>query len=183
MLSIQCTFSHLFEWSGPGLLNFSHIPPFLSPLLLVTTMSQRHHCNTLLTALLLDYTLLTHASPGQNQWWLQSFLLCIDLCIYFWLHGVFAAAHRLFLVATSGGYSLVAAHRLLIAVPWLLLLQSTGSRHSGLVAAVLRLSRSTARGILVLRPGTEPALAGGFLTTGPPGKSQNFYECGLGGMT
>ena len=85
--------------------------------------------------------------------------------------------------AASGGYSLVAAHRLLIAVPWLLLLQSTGSRHSGLVAAVLRLSRSTARGILVLRPGTEPALAGGFLTTGPPGKSQNFYECGLGGMT
>ena len=85
------------------------------------------------------------------------------------------AAHRLFLVAASGGYSLVAAHRLLIAVPWLLLLQSMSSRHAGLVAVVLRLSCSTARWILVLRPGTEAALAGGFLTTGPPGKSQNFY--------
>ena len=33
-------------------------------------------------------------------------------------------------------------------------------------------------GILVLRPGiepTSPALEGGFLTTGPPGKSQGCY--------
>ena len=40
------------------------------------------------------------------------------------------------------------------------------------------LSCATACGILVPQPGIEPmspALAGGFLTTGPPGKSQDFY--------
>ena len=46
----------------------------------------------------------------------------------------------------------------------------------GLKAVGHRLSCPTARGILVSRPGIEPvspALAGRFLTTGPPGKSLN----------
>ena len=50
-------------------------------------------------------------------------------------------------------------------------------RHMGfslVVARGLRLSCPVACGILVPRPGIEPmssALEGGFLTTGPPGKS------------
>ena len=38
------------------------------------------------------------------------------MCIYFWLHWVFVAAHGIFLVATSRGYSLIAMHGFLIAV-------------------------------------------------------------------
>ena len=83
----------------------------------------------------------------------------IFLYIYFWLLWVLVAAHRLF-------------------IAWLLLLQSTGSRlmdckvwaqyswPTGLVACSIA--------ILVLGPGiepTSPAMAGGFFTTGPPGKS------------
>ena len=47
-------------------------------------------------------------------------------------------------------------------------------QHTGSVVAELRLSRPEASGILVPPPGMEPAapaLEGGFLTTGPPGKS------------
>ena len=40
----------------------------------------------------------------------------IILFIYFWLNWVFAAAHRLSLVAMSGVYSLVVGHVLLFAV-------------------------------------------------------------------
>ena len=56
-------------------------------------------------------------------------------------------------------------------------LSSCGMRapeHTGSVVAACRLSCPTACGILVPRPGIEPAspaLEGGFLTTGPPGKS------------
>ena len=63
--------------------------------------------------------------------------------------------------------SLVVTHRL----------SSCGTRaaeHAGSVVAVHGLSCPTACGILVPRPGIEPAspaLEGGFLTTGPPGKS------------
>ena len=38
------------------------------------------------------------------------------LFLYLWLHWVFVAAHRLFLVAVSGGYPSVAALGLLSAV-------------------------------------------------------------------
>ena len=38
------------------------------------------------------------------------------LFISFWLHWVFIVAHRLSLVAASGGYSLVVVHGLLIAL-------------------------------------------------------------------
>ena len=50
------------------------------------------------------------------------------------------------------------------------------------VVAVNRLSRSTECGVLLLRPGIEPmspALQGGFLTTGPPGKSPKPGLCVL----
>ena len=49
----------------------------------------------------------------------------------------------------------------------------------GSVVAVRELSCPTAWGILVLQPGIEPAspaLEGGFLTTGPPGKSQLYFN-------
>ena len=62
---------------------------------------------------------------------------------YFWLHQVLVAESL-----QCSGFSLVEAREL---------------------------SFSAACGILVLRPGiepTSPALEGGFLTTGPPGKSQ-----------
>ena len=45
------------------------------------------------------------------------------------------------------------------------------------VVAAFRLSCFAACGILVLRPGIKPAslaLQGGFYTTGPPGKSQDW---------
>ena len=69
---------------------------------------------------------------------------------------------------------------------WLLLLRSTGSRHTGfsscgLQALERRLSSCGAQALLLSGmwdlpgPGIEPvspALAGGFLATVPPGKSQ-----------
>ena len=51
-------------------------------------------------------------------------------------------------------------------------------RHAGSLVAARSLSCPTACGILVPRPGIEPvslALEGGFLTTGPPGKSQSYF--------
>ena len=47
---------------------------------------------------------------------LSSGLLFIYLLTYFWLYWVFVAAHRLSLVAASGGYSPSAWHGLLIVV-------------------------------------------------------------------
>ena len=60
------------------------------------------------------------------------------------------------------------------------LLSSCGTQaleHTGPVVAVRGLSCPAACAILVPRPGIEPAspaLAGGFLTTGPPGKSREL---------
>ena len=53
------------------------------------------------------------------------------LFIYFWLHWVFVATCRLSLVAASGGYPLLWCVG--FSSWWLLLLQSTGSRHVGSV--------------------------------------------------
>ena len=47
----------------------------------------------------------------------------------FWLHWVFVAAHGLSLVVASGGYSLLWCT--VFSLWWLLLLWSTGSRHTG----------------------------------------------------
>ena len=76
--------------------------------------------------------------------------------IFFWLHWVFAAAHRLSLIAVRrashcGGLSCCGAQAL---------------RLVGLVVHVL--SCSAACGIFLHQ--VTPALQGGFLTTAPPGK-------------
>ena len=83
----------------------------------------------------------------------------------------FSLFEPLFLDLASLG--LVAAHRF----------SSCGPPECAVsAAAVCGPSRSTACGILVAWPGTEPsspALQGGFLTTGPPGKSHESFSCSL----
>ena len=90
--------------------------------------------------------------------------------------------HSLSLVAASWGYSSLRCAG--FSLRWLLLLWSTGSRHAGFSscgsrALEHRLSSCGARASLLRGtwdlpgPGLEPvspALAGGFLTTAPPGK-------------
>ena len=79
--------------------------------------------------------------------------------------------YGLSLAVTSGGYSLVKVPRLLIVVASLVGLSGFSHCSSGLSCTV-------ACGILVPRPGIEPVspeLAGGFSTTGPPGKSQEKF--------
>ena len=116
--------------------------------------------------------------------------LFIYLFIYFWLHWVLVAARRLSLVSASGGHSPLRCVGL--SPQWPLLLQSMGSRHVGSVVVACRLS-SCGVWTLECRPSTcvtwaqllrsmwdlprprlepmSPALAGGFPTTAPPGKS------------
>ena len=91
--------------------------------------------------------------------------------------------HGLSLVAASGGYSLLQCTD--FSLRWLLLLWNTGSRHAGFSncgsqALERRLSSCGARAWLLRGmwnlPGPElepvsPALAGGVLTTAPPGKA------------
>ena len=108
----------------------------------------------------------------------------INLFIYLWLCWVFVAAHVLSLVAASGGYS--STWCMDFSLWCLLLLWSTGSRHTGFSSSCgsraleHRLSScgtwaQLLHGMWDLPgPGLEPvspALAGGFLTTVPPGKS------------
>ena len=110
--------------------------------------------------------------------------------------------HGLSLVAASGGYSSLTCTG--FSSWWLLLLRSTGSRHVGFSSCGTWASVIVARGLsrcglwalehrlsscgtrtLLLRgmwdlPGpriepTYPALAGGFLTTVPPGKFLYWY--------
>ena len=81
------------------------------------------------------------------------------------LHWVFVAVPRLSLVAASGGYSLVAAWGLFVVVEHRLQeLWHTGS-------AVLCYVGIPGLGIGPV----SPALAGRFLTTGPPGKSATAF--------
>ena len=58
-----------------------------------------------------------------------SFFFLINLFIYFWLSWVFVAVRGLSLVAASGGYSSLRCAG--FSLRWLLLLRSTGSRHTG----------------------------------------------------
>ena len=133
---------------------------------------------TILTCLIISSCFNLHFSFFLNIY----IYLFIYLFIYFWLHWVFAAAHGLSPVAASGGHpSLRCAGPSLC---WLLLLQSMGSRRVGFSscgswALERRLSTCGARALLLRGmwdlpgPGLEPvspALAGGFLTTVPPGK-------------
>ena len=110
------------------------------------------------------------------------FIFFLNLFIYFWLCWIFIAACGLCLVVASGGYSLLRCTG--FSLQWLLLLRSTGSRSMGFSscgsqALEQRLSSCGARALLLRSmwdlpgPGLEPvspALAGGFLTTAPPGK-------------
>ena len=103
--------------------------------------------------------------------------------LFIWLRWVFIAACGLSLVAASGGYSSFRCSG--FSLWWLLLLQSTGSRRTGFSscgswAPERRLSICGTRAQLLRGmwhlpgPGLEPvspALAGGFLTTEPLGKS------------
>ena len=57
------------------------------------------------------------------------FINLFILFIYFWLRWVFVVPHRLSLVAASRGYSSLQCAGL--SMQWLLLLRSTGSRHTG----------------------------------------------------
>ena len=118
---------------------------------------------------------LPPAFPSSLSFFLPSFL-------YLWLRWVSVAVRGLSLVAASRGYSLL--HCEGFSLRWLLLLRSTGSRCAGFSSCGSRalehsLSSCGARAQLLHGmwdlpgPGLEPvspALAGGFLTTGPPGK-------------
>ena len=112
----------------------------------------------------------------------------IYLFIYFWLSWVFVAVHGLSLVAASWGYSWLRCMG--FSLQWLLLLRGMGSRCGGFSscgswALERRLSSCGSRAQLLHgmwdlpRPGIEPvspALAGGFLTTAPPGKPHDIVE-------
>ena len=97
-------------------------------------------------------------------WTAFYFYFFINLFIYFWLSWLFVAAHGLSVVVASRGYSSLWCAG--FSSPWLLLLRSTGSRLRGMWD--------------LPGPGLEPvspALAGGFLTTAPPGKPWTaFYN-------
>ena len=112
----------------------------------------------------------THMSTAS----VNSFSLIYSF-IYFWLCWDFIAACRISLTAVvSRAYSSWWGWGFLIVVTFLvgLVAQVLGTQASVVVACGP--SRSTAYGILVPWPGIEPvssAVAGGFLTIGPPGKS------------
>ena len=63
------------------------------------------------------------------------FFMYTNLFIYFWLHWVFLAAHRLSLVAVSGGYSFLRCAG--FSLPWPLLLRSMGSTCAGFSSCVM----------------------------------------------
>ena len=64
-----------------------------------------------------------------NYYWSVFLKKFIYSLVYFWLRWVFVAARGLSLVAASGGYSSLRCAG--FSLRWLLLLQSTGSRHAG----------------------------------------------------
>ena len=113
--------------------------------------------------------------------------VCIYLFIHSWLWWVFIDACRLSLVAVSGVQSSLRCVG--FSLPWLLLLRSMGPRCAGFSscgsrALERRLSSCGAQAQLLRsmwdlpRPGLKPvsrSLAGGFLTTVPPGTSQRYF--------
>ena len=110
-------------------------------------------------------------------------------CMYFWLHGVLFAVCGLSLAAASGAYSLVAVLGFLPEAASLVAehtLQGAWASVVWFLGCGDRLSSCGAWASCpttwnLPRPGIQPvspALADGFLTTGPPGKSplQDSYE-------
>ena len=115
-----------------------------------------------------------NADGLQHQWETFWFFCQIFFVLYFWLNWVFVAAHGISLVAASGGYSFLQCVG--FSLWWLLLLQSMSCRIQASVVVVHGLSCGLWH-LLVLGMGTVfPALAGGFLTTGQPGKSWNHSD-------
>ena len=91
---------------------------------------------------------------------------------YFWLCRVFIAACWLSLLAEVRGYSLTAGSAG-FSLQWPLSLQSTGSRHTGSVVVMQRLSCCVVCRIFPDQGSNSYPLhwPDGFLSTGPPGKS------------
>ena len=103
---------------------------------------------------------------------LKFFLIFIYLFIfYLWLCWVFVSVRGLSLVVASGDHS--SSWCAGLSLQWPLLLRSTGSRRAGSVVVAHGPSCSAACGIFPDQGSKPcpPALAGGFLTTAPPGKS------------
>jgi len=96
----------------------------------------------------------------KNYFFYLLFLASLGLCCGAW---ALVAAH---------GLSLVAVSRLLIEAASLVAEHGLYLEHVDSAVVAHRLSCLATCGVLVPRPGVEPApaLAGGFLTTGPPGK-------------
>ena len=98
----------------------------------------------------------------------------ISFVLYYWLNWLFVAAHGLSLVTTSGGHSWLQCVGFSL---WgLLLLQSMGCRIQASVVAMHRLSCGLWHLLVLGMEPVFPALAGGFLTTGQPGKSWNHSD-------
>ena len=71
--------------------------------------------------------------------------VCMYVCIYLWLCWVFVAARGLSLLVASGGYSSLWCTG--FSLWWLLLLQSTGSRHAGFTSCGTQASVVVAHGL------------------------------------
>ena len=129
-----------------------------------------------------------------NSFGTHIFFFLINIFIYFWLRWVFVAACGLSLVEATRGYSSLGCVG--FSLRWLLSLQSTGSRHVGfsscgtqaqqlwLVGSKAQAQQLWLTGLVAPRQvGSSqtraqtrvPALAGGFLTTVPPGKFLSFF--------
>ena len=112
---------------------------------------------------------LTSAPPGKPP----AFLKNINFFIYVWLHWVLVAACEIFVVA--GGLLSSCGARAPEHVGSIVTACGLSScRELGSVVVACVLSCPAACGILVPQPGIKPAspaLEGGYLTTGPPGKS------------
>ena len=162
-------------------------PPSLGPVLEFETPVGHHGLNTHFTVSALILMSLPFQVPGISFSFLLYYIYFFNLFyfIYFWLRQVFVAACGLSLVPASDSSLWCAG----FSLRWLLLLQSTGSRHVGFSscgsrALEHRLSSCGAPAQLLRsmwdlpRPGLKPmslALAGGFLTTAPPGRPQLDY--------
>ena len=100
----------------------------------------------------------------------MGFFFKIYYCLLFWLWWAFTAAHRVSPAAASRGYSVLCSMH--FSSCWLLLLQSTGSRHVGFGCCSAQAQLLC--GLWDLPgPGIEPvssALPGRFLTTRPTGR-------------
>ena len=118
--------------------------------------------------------------PGGSLVFRSQDYFLFKLFVYFWFCWVFIATFGLSLVAVSRSYSSLWCTA--FSFWWLLLLWSTDSRHFhfsshstgaqriGSVVGAHGLSCFAACGIfLVQGSNLSPALAGGFLTTEPPG--------------